>query len=212
MLQLSLNVDEIRADLERKTSDDLREVIVESVTGVASLVVRGAIAVTLLVQRGEELPDDFIPEKILRFLRMVGGGQLDPRLLLGWEGTPVFKYAKCLPLDQQAEIVDDKPIKVVEHKDGGFSNRNICPSHMTSQQAELVFAKDGIRTVPAQIAILTSEAHQPPVDVQQIAGRDSWKVTGSIVRLPDGMRDIPIGVFRSMARALGYQMKKVAAV
>jgi len=144
------------SELATKSDAELLDLLNEYLGWTVRGLVGAAEVVTLLDGRGVDLSG--INKTILGYLRKIASGQLHPQLLVGWRELPVYNHARTLPMLNQQEVVDNKPIRVVTMKEGGGADAWLCePRSMTGATAKQVFARDHIRDEGEQIAWLRGQ-------------------------------------------------------
>jgi len=143
-------------ELAKQSNPELLDLLNEYLGWTAEGLMGAARVVKILDERAVELPE--MNRTVLGYLRKIASGQLHPQLLVGWRELPVYKHARTLPMLNQQEVVDNKPIRVVAMKGGGGADAWLCePRSMTGATAKQVFARDHIRDEGEQIAWLRGQ-------------------------------------------------------
>lgn len=138
----------------------------------------------ILVELVDEDPNayDRILEKspmmtpeILGVFERIGRGVLHPPLAM--DASPGGSRLKLLPVSVQKKH-ECAPVEVVVKKmDGSYDTLMILPKNMTRAQSKLAFARDHIRSVGEQRAILADEeTKKAPVLPKK--GESPWRIRG----------------------------------
>lgn len=141
------------SELARMAGMDTAELKLEltaSLNLTASHLMRLAIIVRTLEERGEDLSDLRIG--LLNYLRRIAYGQVLPEIIVRFAEYPsLVQRISHLPIPEQQRLSQGDPVAVAE---GDGDHRLIDPLLLTSEQVRLVFAKDRLRAVPEQAAML----------------------------------------------------------
>lgn len=152
------NVDELVRRYADKTEAELVVLFRTSRQAVVEQIVVAAAIVRMFYERGWDVGVLEVSARDLNYLRRVAYNETLPELLLSERlpGALVSRAAR-LPLPQQRDIAQDKPIEVVT----GATCRLIRPSELTAAQVLQVFTYDRMRTVAEWTMPLCTSCPRP---------------------------------------------------
>lgn len=184
-------------DLTVLSSDDLRERLASAMGRTAEGLVEMAACVRELEARGEDLSG--LHMAILPYLRRIAYGQLLPRLVIAYAGTPkLLSHASTLPLPDQERLLAEGTVEVaVAERDGSIGSRRIDPRAIPPRDLARIFSEEGI---------VAPERQQPRKRNPRAAGRTfAVRVDRERRRLLVGRMAVPIAeVMLALSEAAGY--------
>lgn len=142
------------ADLEAMTTEELRRELAQSLQLNARQLLHLAAVWRVLESRGEDLND--LRSGMGAYLPMIASGRLAANAVVKFAGQPTLLRAMLdLPLDQQQEIVNDKPLPVLGLDTAGDTRVTHLPAYsLTAAQVRQVFGPARIRDEREQEAVL----------------------------------------------------------
>ena len=165
----------ILAELAGLSTDQLKVELARVLRITAESLVRLALVVKTLEDRGEDLSD--IRVGLLPYLRLIAAGQLLPEVVVRFAGAPaLIRVIGALPVQDQRRLAAGEPIPLyLRRGDGTVEHRLADPLAMTRDQVQQAFARDHIRDQAEQILVLESRLTRPAKTV-----RESDKRIGNI--------------------------------
>ncbi len=156
------------AAIERMTVAQLRHALAESLATTAASLLRLALIVRLLEERGEDVSDLRLP--LLTYLRLIAHGQLLPDLVARFaENPPLIRQLSYLPIATQRSLAAGEAIRLVVRNGDGYTHRLAEPSKLDMGQRNQVFARDHVRSDEEQILWL--EGRKTQVRAEKPRGR-----------------------------------------
>ena len=151
-------IDQPSAELLALDSRQLRQELVRSLSLSVEHLVRAAIIVRILEERGETVEDE-ANQSLVSWLRRIAYGQLAPEAVIRFAGKPgMVNSISSLPLPDQRLVASGKPVAlVVRRENNTFDERMVDPLYLSRSQFSQVFARGRIRTAAEQILFLESE-------------------------------------------------------
>jgi hypothetical protein len=147
----------IERSISAMTTEELREELARGLRLTADSLLRLAIIVKTLEERGEDLSGLRIG--LLHHLRRIACGQVLPEIVVRYAGMPsLISVIGSLPLPDQRKLADGGSVELAVYAaDGSITYRMADPLTMTRQQASQVFARDHIRSQAEQVLILEQQ-------------------------------------------------------
>jgi hypothetical protein len=118
---------------------------------------------------------EFLTEDIVARFEQLGRKQILPQLLVA--DYPAAKHVIKLPYSEQSRAVDDG-VELLVMGDEGHSTLKVAIANLTPLQCKQVFAKDAIRSLPAQRAYIESQKTDNEIKNRVLNDEAIWKVTG----------------------------------
>lgn len=114
-------------------------------------------------------------DEILGVFEKIGRGVLYAPLAM--DSSPGVERLKLLPLSVQRNH-ECEPVDILVRKtDGSYDTLKVLPKNMTKAQAKLAFAKDRIRSLGEQRAVL-AEGEGKAVPVRIVGDSSPWRIRG----------------------------------
>jgi hypothetical protein len=140
----------------------------------------GEIVVKLIDDHRMTIPEiagnsEFLTEDIVARFEQLGRKQILPQLLVA--DYPAAKHVIKLPYSEQSRAVDEG-IELLVMGDEGHSTLKVAISNLTPLQCKQVFAKDAIRSLPAQRAYIESQKTDNEIKGRVFNDEAIWKVSG----------------------------------
>lgn len=149
-----------RAELQQLTTDELRDQLAAHLQLTAEHMLRTALVVRELEERGEDLTD--LKLGLLPYLRRIAHGQVVPELVVRYAGFPaLIQRLSSFPLPEQRKIAAGEPVELLVLRGETSDTRKVDPLHLTRDQLYQVFARDHIRTTAEQAALLEDVRAKP---------------------------------------------------
>jgi hypothetical protein len=118
---------------------------------------------------------EFLTEDIVARFEQLGRKQILPQLLVA--DYPAAKHVIKLPYSEQSRAVD-AGVELLVMGDEGHSTLKVAIGNLTPLQCKQVFAKDAIRSLPAQRAYIESQKTDNEIKNRVFNNEAIWKVTG----------------------------------
>ena len=118
---------------------------------------------------------EFLTEDIVARFEQLGRKQILPQLLVA--DYPAAKHVIKLPYSEQSRAVD-AGIELLVMGNDGHSTLRVAIGNLTPLQCKQVFAKDAIRSLPAQRAYIESQKTDNEIKNRVFNDEAIWKVTG----------------------------------
>lgn len=155
-------IEPLRAELHSLTTDELRDRLASQLQLTADHMLRTAMIVRELEERGEDLSD--LKLGLLPYLRRIAHGQVVPELVVRYAGFPaLIQRLANFPLPEQRRIAAGEPIELLVFRGDETDTRMVDPLHLTRDQLYQVFAANHVRTAPEQAAFLEDFRRRPKV-------------------------------------------------
>lgn len=140
--------------LAEMTTEQLRGELARSLELTAAHLVRLALIVRTLEDRGEDLAGLRI--HMLPYLRQIAYGQVLPEIVVRFAESPLLiRSISTLPIPDQRSIAEGRPVPMAIRKDdGSVDHRLVDPAYLRREQVAQVFARDRIRPIEEQIVLL----------------------------------------------------------
>lgn len=140
--------------LSEMTTDQLRKELSRALDLTARNLMRLALIVRALEERGEDLSD--LRLGLLTYLRQIAYGAVLPEVVVRFAESPtLIKAIAALPMPDQTRLAAGDPVDlVVPRGEHGHDIRRADPLRMTVEQIRQVFAKGRIRDEAEQILVL----------------------------------------------------------
>jgi hypothetical protein len=140
----------------------------------------GEIVVKLIDDHRMTIPEiagnsEFLTEDIVARFEQLGRKQILPQLLVA--DYPAAKHVIKLPYSEQSRAVD-AGVELLVMGDEGHSTLKVAIGNLTPLQCKQVFAKDAIRSLPAQRAYIESQKTDNEIKNRVFNDEAIWKVTG----------------------------------
>lgn len=118
---------------------------------------------------------EFLTEDIVARFEQLGRKQILPQLLVA--GYPAARHIIKLPYSEQSRAIDGG-VELLVVSGEGHSTLKVAVENLTSLQCKQVFAKDAVRSLPAQRAYI--ESQKTDNEIKGRIGSDDpiWKVSG----------------------------------
>lgn len=155
------------ANLKELPTEKLREQLGRTLKLTAEHLLRLALIVRILEERGEDLSD--LRLGLLSHLRRIAYGQVLPEVVVRFAGSPALvQRISNLPLPDQERLAQGEPVKLVTvGADGQADHLLVDPLNMSMPQLAQVFAPDRLRGEAEQLALLQRRAALPAVRARQ---------------------------------------------
>ncbi len=156
--QLAQELDNLRA----LSTEDLRRELARSLRMTAESLVRLALIVRSLEERGDDLSD--LKIGLMPYLRQIAYGQVLPEVVMRYAEQPMLVRAiSALPFPDQEHLSNGgKVAMALRHDDGSLDHRLVDPLYMDRKQVRLVFARGRIRPPEEQIVLIESGPRPAP--------------------------------------------------
>jgi hypothetical protein len=118
---------------------------------------------------------EFLTEDIVARFEQLGRKQILPQLLVA--DYPAAKHVIKLPYSEQSRAVD-AGIELLVMGNDGHSTLRVAIGNLTPLQCKQVFAKDAIRSLPAQRSYIESQKTDNEIKNRVFNDEAIWKVTG----------------------------------
>jgi hypothetical protein len=118
---------------------------------------------------------EFLTEDIIARFEQLGRKQILPQLLVA--DYPAAKHVIKLPYSEQSRAVD-AGVELLVMGDEGHSTLKVAIGNLTPFQCKQVFAKDAIRSLPAQRAYIESQKTDNEIKNRVLNDEAIWKVSG----------------------------------
>ena len=118
---------------------------------------------------------EFLTEDIITRFEQLGRKQILPQLLVA--DYPAAKHVIKLPYSEQSRAVD-AGVELLVMGDEGHSTLKVAIGNLTPLQCKQVFAKDAIRSLPAQRAYIESQKTDNEIKNRVLNDEAIWKVSG----------------------------------
>lgn len=149
------------ASLAGMTTEQLRLELAESLRMTAESLLRVALIVRTLEERGEDLTELRIG--LLPYLRRIAYGQVLPEVVVRFAQSPALvRQISSLPLPDQRRLAAGEAIELIATTEGGeIDHRRVDPLFLTPDQVRLAFGPGRIRPLEEQAAILHDRKPKP---------------------------------------------------
>lgn len=146
---------------EGLSPEECLERLKESVGLTEENIRRSAVLVRRLVEAGRDI--SLISSRYVDLLRRVAYGQVLPALLVRhMNGGLLLARAAALPLPDQQDFAEDRPIQVVERAGGDFELRALRPSQLSPRQISQVFSGSRLRPPAEQVTYIKEHESRAP--------------------------------------------------
>lgn len=147
-------VEAVVAEINSLSTDELRRELATSLAGTATHLVRLAVIVRTLEERGEDLAD--LKIGLLSYLRRIAYGQILPEVVVRFAEYPsLVRRIAALPIPEQLRLAQGEPVPVaIRTEDGSIDHRLMDPLSLSGSQVAQVFSSDRIRTAAEQITAI----------------------------------------------------------
>lgn len=140
----------------------------------------GEIVVKLIDEHRMTIPEiagnsEFLTEDIVARFEQLGRKQILPQLLVA--DYPAARHVIKLPYSEQSRAVESGVELLVVDSEGP-STLQVAVENLTTSQCKQVFAKDAVRSLPAQRAYLESQKTQNEINGRICNDAAVWKVSG----------------------------------
>ncbi|MBU6428711.1 MAG: hypothetical protein KGR26_06875 [Cyanobacteria bacterium REEB65] len=145
-----------RSELASLSTDRLREELLHALQWTSEGLVRIALIVRTLEERGEDLSGMRV--SLLPYLRQIAYGQILPEVIVRFGESPLLvRHVSHLPLPDQARLAAGESVPMaIRRDDGTIDQRQVDPLYLRREQVALVFARDRVRPLEEQIILLES--------------------------------------------------------
>jgi hypothetical protein len=143
--------------LSRLSTDDLRRELVRSLKMTADSLVKLALIVRSLEQRGEDLSS--LKIGMMPYLRQIAYGQILPEVVVRYAEQPMLVRAiSSLPFPDQEHLSTGGKVEMaVRRDDGTLDHRLVDPLHLGRDQIHQVFTRGRIRSPEEQLVMLEAK-------------------------------------------------------
>lgn len=157
--------------LELLSNEQLKEELAKQLELSAGHLLRLALIVQVLENRGEDLSELRIG--LIHHLRRIASGQVLPEVVVRFSGSPaLLNIVSRLPLTEQQDLASGQPVRlVVPTPEGGYTHRLADPLLLTREQMTQVFAMDHRREDSEQILFLEARRLTPPKEKPKVIGK-----------------------------------------
>ncbi len=158
--------DRLAQELAGYTTEQLRAELARGLQVTAECLLRLALVVKLLEERGEDLSGLRLP--LLHHLRRIACGQVLPEVVVRFAAAPgLIAKIGSLPLPEQKRLAEGGKVTVVVRTAAGeTTHKQVDPLHLAPGQVSLVFARDHLRGIAEQGVLLDQRPErgekQPP--------------------------------------------------
>ena len=118
---------------------------------------------------------EFLTEDIVGRFEQLGRKQILPQLLVA--DYPAARHVIKLPYSEQSRAVESG-VELLVVDSEGHSTLQVAVQNLTTSQCKQVFAKDAVRSLPAQRAYLESQKTQNEINGRICNDAAVWKVSG----------------------------------
>lgn len=156
------DIETARLDLAAMSTEDLREELAASLRMTAESLLRVALVVRTLEERGEDLSDLRIG--ILPYLRQIAYGQVLPEVVVRFGRSPsLVRRIGALPIPDQRRLAAGDAVElIVVGREGERDHLRVDPLHMSQDQVVLAFGPGRIRPLEEQAAMLHGRKPERP--------------------------------------------------
>jgi hypothetical protein len=175
--------------IARMTVAELRQALAEAMAYTAASLLRTALVVRALEEKGEDMSEFRVP--LLTYLRRIADGRLLPSVVARFAEHPtLISRASRLTLLEQERLASGETVPLVVRHESRFDVRQADPTKLLSVQYSQVFAADHLRSVEEQILLLEGKAAAPARKAKRVgAVRPDRKRDGLVV----GRTFVPVG-------------------
>jgi hypothetical protein len=140
----------------------------------------GEIVVKLIDEHRMTIPEiagnsEFLTEDIVARFEQLGRKQILPQLLVA--DYPAARHVIKLPYSEQSRA-SEAGVELLVINGEGHSTLKVAIENLTSLQCKQVFAKDAIRSLPAQRAYIESQKTDNEIKGRVCSEEAIWKVSG----------------------------------
>jgi hypothetical protein len=161
------------------STSELRAELHAAIAMTAQSLLRMAVAVRLLEDRGEDIGDLRLP--LLTYLRRIASGQLLPNVVARFAEFPqLIGTIGRLPIQDQTAIANGEPVRLVVRHEGKYTHLLAEPTKLTTDQRRQVFASDHLRHDDEQILIIESRNGSAHKKQPKSAGRIKVSPDGTV--------------------------------
>lgn len=155
------SIEATAAELAAMDSETLRRELAEGLRLTARHLLRLALIVRTLEERGEDLSDLRIG--LLGHLRRIAHGQILPEIVVRYAESPaLLRRIETLPMPDQRRLAKGEGVQLaVRAPDGSITHRLVDPLHLSYDQVRLVFGPRGIRDEAEQAIMLDRQRPKP---------------------------------------------------
>lgn len=156
------------------------EIVALITRGIECWSKAGEIVVKLIDEYRMTIPEiagnsEFLTEDIVARFEQLGRKQILPQLLVA--DYPAARHVIKLPYSEQSRAVDSG-VELLVMDGEGHSTLKVAIENLTSLQCKQVFAKDAIRSLPAQRAYIESQKTDNEIKGRICSEEAIWKVSG----------------------------------
>lgn len=184
--------EQLAAEFVGMPTEELRRELAQQMKLTAGHILRLAMIVRALEERGEDLSD--LKAGMLDYLRLVAHGQLLPEIVARYADMPMLiSRMSAMPLPDQQRIADGEPVKlIVMDAAGQITHRLMQPEKLARDQVTQVFGRNSLHDDQEQVAIIESRRTRPPKDrrIVQVGRIKADRERNGIVV---GRQFIPVG-------------------
>lgn len=167
----TLSIPDMYAQVSALPTERLRDELARGLAMTATNLVRLAVIVRALEERGEDL-SELHGLGMVAYLRQIAHGQVLPEAVVRFSGYPMLlERVRGLPLPDQKRLTDGETVKLVILTDGRSDHRLADPLKLTRDQVSQVFARDHIRDEQEQRAMLEDRQARPKPSKPVFHGR-----------------------------------------
>jgi|ERR1700722_2695399 len=139
------------------STQELRQALADSLSITAASLLRLALIVRTLEERGEDISELRLP--LLTYLRQIASGRLWPPVVARFaEYPPLISKVAGLPLTDQQALARGETVTLVVRQGDVWTDRQHDPTKLDNSQRLQVFANDHKRSKEEQILWLESRA------------------------------------------------------
>jgi hypothetical protein len=153
------------------STEELRAELAQGLRLTAQYLLRLALIVRTLEERGEDLSE--LRVGLIGYLRKIAYGQVLPEVVVRFAEYPLLiRRISALPLPEQQRLAEGEPIKVfLRRDDGEIDHRLADPLKLTSGQVIQVFAADHVRDQQEQLLLLEDRRNRPAKKQGRVSSR-----------------------------------------
>lgn len=147
--------------MRSRDADQLRRLLSESLGLAAESLMRAAMIVRALEEKGEDLSDLRIG--LLGYLRQIAYGQVRPAVVVRYAEYPsLLRRVAALPLPDQDSLAEGNPLTmVVRRDDGSFDRRMVDPLKLPFADVKRVIGLGRIHDESDQILLMEADRERP---------------------------------------------------
>ncbi|MHB8397391.1 MAG: hypothetical protein ACYDCI_00430 [Candidatus Limnocylindrales bacterium] len=194
--QLAEQLDALRS----LSVDELRRELARSLRMTAESLVRLALIVRSLEERGDNLSE--LKIGLMPYLRQIAYGQILPEVVVRYAERPALVRAiSALPFPDQEHLSSGGKVELaLRGPNGELDHRLVDPLYLDQRQIGLVFTRGRIRAIEEQIILLESSAART-VKIEPTETIDAIKIDRKRGGLVIGRRFVPAAtVVHALAR------------